>query len=183
MKLAVNRLLIVAAAIFLSAHAQAAPLTIRFDAPAGDWEREALPIGNGALGAMIVGGVDEDRLQFNEKTLWTGGPGSRHGYDFGWPERSMAADVDRVARELDKKGALAPEYVAAKLGRKARGYGDYQSFGDLVLLTNGAGEVSEYRRELDLERGVGRVNYVRDGVRFTRRHAGQQDGGVLITQR
>lgn len=182
MKLAVNRLLSVAAAIFLSAHAQATPLTIRFDAPAGDWEREALPIGNGTLGAMIVGGIDEDRLQFNEKTLWTGGPGSRQGYDFGWPERSMAADVDRVARELNKKGSLAPEYVAAKLGRKARGYGDYQSFGELVLLTNGTGEVSEYRRELDLERGVGRVNYVRGGVRFTREYFASYPDGVIVVR-
>ena len=89
----------VAAAILVSVHVQAAPLTIRFDAPANDWEREALPIGNGAMGAMIVGGVDEDRLQFNEKTLWTGGPGSRQGYDFGWPERSSAAAVAQVVRD------------------------------------------------------------------------------------
>src|SRR5688572_17395996 len=104
-----------AAAILLSTHVQAGPLTIRFDAPASDWEREALPIGNGAMGAMIVGGVDEDRLQFNEKTLWTGGPGSKQGYDFGWPERSIANDVKRVAGEIDNKGQLTPEYVAAKL--------------------------------------------------------------------
>jgi alpha-L-fucosidase 2 len=171
-----------AAAILLAAHAHAAPLTIRFDAPAGDWEREALPIGNGALGAMIVGGVDEDRLQFNEKTLWTGGPGSRQGYDFGWPERSLATEVERVAREIDEKGSLAPEYVAAKLGRKARGYGDYQSFGELVLLTNGAGEVSAYRRELDLDRGVGRVSYIRDGVKFTREYFASYPDGVIVVR-
>lgn len=172
----------VAAAILLSAHVQAAPLTIRFDAPASDWEREALPIGNGAMGAMIVGGVDEDRLQFNEKTLWTGGPGSKQGYDFGWPERSLAADVERVGREINKKGSLTPEYVAARLGRKARGYGDYQSFGELVLLTNGPGEVSEYRRELDLDRAVGRVSYMRDGVRFTREYFASYPDGVIVVR-
>jgi alpha-L-fucosidase 2 len=170
----------VAAAIFLSAHACAAPLAIRFDAPASDWEREALPIGNGALGAMIFGGVDEDHLQFNEKTLWTGGPGSRDGYDFGWPGRSIASDVERVAREIDEKGSLKPEYVAAKLGHEARGYGDYQSFGELVLLVNGAGAVSDYRRELDLERGVGRVSYVRDGVKFTREYFASYPDGVIV---
>src|SRR5688500_9057862 len=172
----------VAAAILVSVQVQAAPLTIRFDAPASDWEREALPIGNGALGAMIVGGVAEDRLQFNEKTLWTGGPGSRQGYDFGWPERSMASSVERVGREIDKKGSLTPEYVAAKLGRKTRGYGDYQSFGELVLLVNGAGEVSEYRRELDLQRGVGRVSYMRDGVRFTREYFASYPDGVIVVR-
>jgi alpha-L-fucosidase 2 len=172
----------VAAAILFSAQALAGPLTIRFDAPASDWEREALPIGNGAMGAMIVGGVDEDRLQFNEKTLWTGGPGSKQGYDFGWPERSMATDVERVVREIDKKGSLTPESVAAKLGRKARGYGDYQSFGELVLLTNGAGAVTDYRRELDLDRGVGRVSYVREGVKFTREYFASYPDGVIVVR-
>ena len=45
-----------------------------YDTPATDWEREALPIGNGTLGAMVFGGVARERIQFNEKSLWTGGP-------------------------------------------------------------------------------------------------------------
>ncbi|WP_313044620.1 glycoside hydrolase N-terminal domain-containing protein [Nonomuraea jabiensis] len=61
-------------------------LTLWYDRP--DWETQALPIGNGALGAMAFGGTDTERLQFNEKSLWTGGPGSREGYDFGdWSPR------------------------------------------------------------------------------------------------
>src|SRR5262245_11838273 len=56
--------------------AEEATPVLWYAAPAADWEREALPIGNGALGAMISGGVELDRVQFNEKTLWTGGPGS-----------------------------------------------------------------------------------------------------------
>src|SRR6187431_1584315 len=56
--------------------AGAAPLSVWFDRPAGDWEKEGLPIGNGAMGAVIAGGVDQDLIQFNEKTLWTGGPGA-----------------------------------------------------------------------------------------------------------
>jgi alpha-L-fucosidase 2 len=52
--------------------AQSAPEnTLWFAAPASDWEREGLPIGNGALGAMVMGGVSLDRLQLNEKSLWT----------------------------------------------------------------------------------------------------------------
>ncbi|SEH00153.1 Glycosyl hydrolase family 65, N-terminal domain [Nonomuraea solani] len=57
-------------------------LTLWYDKPATDWETQALPIGNGPLGAMIFGGVASERIQFNEKTLWTGGPGSP-GYDHG----------------------------------------------------------------------------------------------------
>jgi alpha-L-fucosidase 2 len=54
-----------------SAHAQSEPsaLTLWYDAPAADWERGGLPIGNGAMGAMLMGGVAVDDIQFNEKTL------------------------------------------------------------------------------------------------------------------
>src|SRR4249919_2230987 len=71
----------------LQSGAAASPdaLTLWYDRPAADWEREGLPIGNGAMGAMLLGGVAEDDIQFNEKTLWTGGPGSTQGYDFGLP--------------------------------------------------------------------------------------------------
>src|SRR5688572_11803955 len=64
----------------------APPLVLWFDRPASDWERESLPIGNGALGAVVQGSIERDIIQFNEKTLWTGGPGSVEGYDFGIPK-------------------------------------------------------------------------------------------------
>jgi len=50
----------------------AADLTLRYDKPAQDWEKEALPIGNGRIGAMLFGGLEADRIQFNEISLWTG---------------------------------------------------------------------------------------------------------------
>src|SRR5215467_12987853 len=76
-------------------HATATPdaLTLWYDHPAADWEREGLPIGNGAMGAVLLGGVAEDDIQFNEKTLWTGGPGSSQGYDFGLPAESLVPEL------------------------------------------------------------------------------------------
>src|SRR5690349_16583971 len=60
--------------MFLTAQAQqGSKLTLWYDQPAEKWT-EALPIGNGRLGAMIFGGVEQDRIQFNEETLWTGKP-------------------------------------------------------------------------------------------------------------
>ncbi|NMB38341.1 MAG: hypothetical protein GX994_02065, partial [Firmicutes bacterium] len=50
-------------------------LKLWYDRPAQDWESEALPLGNGFIGAMVFGGVERDRIQINEKTLWSGGPG------------------------------------------------------------------------------------------------------------
>ena len=67
---------LLALTLFASALVSAAPLTLQYTKPAPDtaegWEREALPIGNGRLGAMLFGGVSKERLQFNEITLWTG---------------------------------------------------------------------------------------------------------------
>ena len=51
------------------AQSESSALTLWYDAPAADWERNGLPIGNGAMGAMLMGGVAVDDIQFNEKTL------------------------------------------------------------------------------------------------------------------
>jgi alpha-L-fucosidase 2 len=149
--------------------AQENELTLWYAAPAVDWEREALPIGNGASGAMIFGGVERDQVQFNEKTLWTGGPRAQEGYDFGVPAQSTAEAVGEVAALLDEHAQLAPEEVARRLGRKARGYGDYQSFGTVTFeFPSPVTPVSNYRRELDLHDAIARVRYERDGVQYTR---------------
>ena len=54
-----------------------------YTSPAADWESEATPLGNGFIGAMVFGGVDSDRIQVNEHTLWSGGPGANPDYDGG----------------------------------------------------------------------------------------------------
>ena len=165
-----------------SVSAADAPLTIWFDHPASDWEREGLPIGNGAMGAVVQGGVQQDVLQFNEKTLWTGGPGSSQGYDFGLPEASRVEALAAVRKELQEKGKLAPDLVAKQLGNKITGYGDYQTFGDLVLGFAEPGQVSEYRRELDLSGALARVSYRDNGVEFTREYFASYPDGVIVIQ-
>ncbi|HEY5810716.1 MAG TPA: glycoside hydrolase family 95 protein, partial [Povalibacter sp.] len=174
---------VVLAALFVCTASQAgeSPLTLWYGAPAADWEREALPIGNGALGAMIFGGIDTERLQFNEKTLWTGGPGSQKGYDFGIAEKSLAPAVADVVATLDRQQQLEPADVAARLGRKIVGYGDYQTFGDLMLEFPAApGAVSNYRRELDLQQAVARVSYERGGIRYLREYFASYPDGVIV---
>ena len=104
-----------------------------YDKPATDWEKEALPIGNGRIGAMVFGGVDSERVQISEKSLWTGGPGTEGGYDFGLPAESQAALMRSIGKQLLDGAQLKPEAVAKQLGRKMHNYGDYQSFGDLII--------------------------------------------------
>ncbi|MEW1842354.1 glycoside hydrolase N-terminal domain-containing protein [Nonomuraea angiospora] len=82
-------------------------LTLWYDRPATDWETRALPLGNGALGAMVFGGTGTERLQLNEKSLWTGDPGSREGYSFGdWTSPRPDA-LAGVQERLDRDGRMA----------------------------------------------------------------------------
>ncbi|WP_260617563.1 glycoside hydrolase family 95 protein [Microbispora hainanensis] len=161
---------------------QGAPdnLTLWYDRPATDWETQALPIGNGPLGAKIFGGVATEQLQFNEKTLWTGGPGSP-GYDFGnWKTPRPDAIVE-VQRQIDRDGRMTPEAVAAKLGQPKTGFGAYQTFGDLYLDFAGTPQnPASYRRELSLRDAVARVTYAADGVTYSREYFAGHPGNVIV---
>ncbi len=152
-----------------------------YDKPATDWEKEALPIGNGRMGAMVFGGVESERLQISEKSLWTGGPGSEGGYDYGLPADSQAALVNSIGKQLLDGSTLTPEDVAKQLGRKMHNYGDYQSFGDLIIESAGAeGEVSGYRRELDLKSATSRVKFRQGNTGYLRDYFLSYPDQVLV---
>ncbi|MEV4754315.1 glycoside hydrolase N-terminal domain-containing protein [Micromonospora sp. NPDC049559] len=159
------------------------PLTLWYDEPAADWETQALPIGNGALGGMIFGRVAAETVQFNEKTLWTGGPGSAAGYNFGnWTSPRPGA-IDEVRRLIEERGRLTPEEVAARLGQPKSGFGSYNTFGDLSLrLAEDPGPVQQYRRELNIGTAVARVSYTDDGVRYTREYFASYPDHVLVVR-
>jgi alpha-L-fucosidase 2 len=157
----------------------AAPLSIWFDEPAADWESEGLPIGNGAMGAVIAGGVQRDLIQFNEKTLWTGGPGAE-GYDFGWPEKPQTAALQQARKTIATDGAITPEAAAKLMGRKVTAYGDYQTFGDLVLdFAGNDSDVTRYKRELSLTDAQVTVTYAQGGVNYTREYLASYPAGVI----
>jgi alpha-L-fucosidase 2 len=160
--------------------ADAAPLRLLFAAPAADWEREGLPIGNGAMGAMITGGVAHEQLQFNEKSLWTGGPRSKGGYDFGLPDQPLADKVAAVVADLDRTPRLEPEAVAQRLGHKARGFGEYQDFGALELEFGAPAACRDYRRELDIARAVATVSYEQSGVHYRREYFASYPDHVIV---
>lgn len=166
-----------------SALAAPAPLSLWFDQPAEDWEKEGLPIGNGVMGAVIAGGVARDLIQFNEKTLWTGGPGAA-GYDFGWPEQSQTAALNQARKAIATDGAITPDAAAKLLGRKITAYGDYQTFGDLVLdfavNDSDVSGFSNYRRELSLADAQVTVTYAQGGVNYTREYLASYPAGVIV---
>ncbi|MDE2184564.1 MAG: glycoside hydrolase family 95 protein [Alphaproteobacteria bacterium] len=170
--------------MFLTVGAQAdvtpQSLTLWYDKPASDWEHYGLPIGNGSMGAVVTGGVAADDIQFNEKTLWTGGPGAE-GYDSGWPATSLVPNIARMRAMLNKSHRLAPEDVAAALGQKMTAYGDYQTFGDLLLnFPDATGAAQDYRRTLDLEKAVASLTYTMGGVRYERQYFASYPDRVIV---
>ncbi|NEB74900.1 glycoside hydrolase family 95 protein [Streptomyces sp. SID14478] len=153
-----------------------------YNAPAADWEREALPIGSGALGAMVFGTLASEHLQFNEKTLWTGGPGAQDGYDFGnWrsPRDGVLADV---RQRIETGTKLDPDTVAGELGQPRVGYGAHQTFGDLHLDLPGAPTTTpaDYRRSLDLRTALASVTYTDQGAVHEREFFASHPDSVLV---
>jgi len=166
-----------------AAPATPSPLTLWYDEPAKDWESQSLPIGSGALGASIFGGVAEERIPFNEKSLWTGGPGSPEGYAYGnWPAPRPGA-LGEVRERIAAEGRADPPWVASALGQPKRGYGAYQSFGEVKLaFPELPGDAAGYRRELDLSSAVAGVSFTAGGVRYRREYFASAVDGVIVAR-
>ena len=148
--------------------APAAALTLWYDRPATDWESQALPIGNGALGAMIFGGIGQEHVQFNEKTLWSGGPGEDPDYTGGIWKAPRPGALAEARRLVLQQGPQDPQVITDLLAQPREGYGSYQPFGDLFLDGEQPAQVTGYRRELNLAAGVSRVRYTVGSTTYTR---------------
>jgi alpha-L-fucosidase 2 len=129
--------------------------------PAEVWN-EALPIGNGRLGGMVFGGVQSERIQLNEDTVWAGEKRDRNNPEGarGVPEvrRLLLAGKVKEAEALAEKSILS---IPRRLP-------PYQPLGDLRLRFSGQDNFSEYTRELDLDSGLVRIAYQSGDARFTR---------------
>ena len=123
-------------ALACASNLSAADLSLWYSQPATVWERQALPIGNGQMGAMILGGTNSEDIQFNEESLWIG--------------------------DEEDTGA-------------------YQAFGDVLVEFNHAG-VTNYRRELDLQRAVHTVTYESGGVKFQREAFASFPSKVIVVR-
>jgi len=155
---------LVAALGFVACGGQAASaqdLKLWYDKPAGQWV-EALPVGNGRLGAMVFGGVDQERLQLNECTLWAGGP-----YDPSSPEALKALPE---ARRLIFEGKYGEAHglIGAKMMAHPLKQMPYETVGDLKLSFPRIGDVTGYRRELDIDTAITHTTYSVAGVKFVR---------------
>lgn len=123
---------------------------------------EALPVGNGTLGAMVFGGTEEARIQFNEATLYAGEP---HDYS-----RVGASDHLGEIRQLlfDGKQKPAEGLANREFMSNPRSQISYLPFADVLLKFPGHSTVENYRRDLDINEAVTTATYTVDGVTYTR---------------
>ncbi len=134
-------------------------LKLWYQQPAQNWN-EALPVGNGRLGAMIFGETNTERIQLNEESLWAGCPINNNN-----PE--ALANLPKV-RELilDDNIREAVTLATRTMMGTPPEVRSYETAGD-IFLDFGEREVADYRRELDLETGIAKVSYVSNGVTYT----------------
>ena len=146
-----------------------------YDAPAKKWE-DALPVGNGRIGAMVFGRNAEERIQLNEETYWSGGPYS-----------TVVKGGSKVLPEIQKK-VFEEKYLAAHnlFGRHLMGYPveqmKYQCLANLHLFFKNQDSVTNYKRWLDLENGITGTAYTANGISYQREVFASTPDQVIVVR-
>jgi alpha-L-fucosidase 2 len=150
-------------------------LELWYDSSASKWT-DALPLGNGRLGAMVFGGVARDEFQLNESTLWSGGP-----YQ---PTNAEARPNLDAVRQLIFAGRYAEAEALANARSMARPYLEmsYQPAGNLYLDVVRPELFTQYRRSLDLDRAVTTTSYRVAGVNYIREAFISATHGILVVR-
>ena len=157
-------------------------------APSYDgWEKQALPVGNGEMGAKVFGLIGEERIQYNEKTLWSGGPQpDSQDYNGGnYKDRyKVLAEIRKALEDGDRQKAkqLAERNL---VGPNNAQYGRYLAFGDIsMVFTNqkkGLENVADYHRSLDITEATTTTSYTQDGTIFKRETFSSYPDDVTVT--
>jgi alpha-L-fucosidase 2 len=150
-------------------------LTLWYDKPSTEWN-QALPIGNGRLGAMVFGGIQEERIQLNEESVWTG-----RDEDFVNPEAKEAFPVIRKLL-FEGRYAEAQKLAQEKMMGNKKVHSTYQTLGDLYLnFESPSSAIESYQRTLDLETAVATVKYKANDISYTREYfSSAPDQAIVI---
>lgn len=152
-------------------------LTLWYNQPASNWN-EALPIGNGRLAAMVFGGVDTDRIQLTEGTIWAGEPGNNvpnHVYD----------SIQKIRKLLFKGENLKAQKLSNRtFPREAppnSNYGmPYQTAGNLDIDFKNQSNISHYQRNLDISNAVASVSYRSSSINYKREYFASIPNQVIM---
>ncbi|MEG0388459.1 MAG: glycoside hydrolase family 95 protein, partial [Niameybacter sp.] len=147
------------------------------------WEKWALPIGNGHMGGMVFGGVGEERIQFNEKTLWNG---KCEGFGEAFDEYGNRKEAYKSLQQIQEK-LRNGEDVGGLLGQLTGPYapsGSYQSFGNIYLDFGMTAEqersVVDYVRDLNLDTATANVEYTYNGVGYQREYFVSYPNNIMV---
>jgi alpha-L-fucosidase 2 len=159
--------------LFFLAAPGGAQTTLWYNKPAQIWT-DALPVGNGRLGAMVFGGTAHERIQFNESTVWTGEP---HDYAHKGAYQSLGKirELLWAGKQKEAEDLAMKEFMSDPIRQRA-----YQALGDLLIDTAGVGEVTNYKRSLDLETGIATTEFTSNGVTFKREVFASFPAGVIV---
>ena len=140
-------------------------LLLWYEQPAERW-LDALPTGNGRLGAMVFGGVEREHLGLNESTVWSGEP------DTTLDDPEASRHLAQMRQLLfDEKFSEAKELIEKYLIPEPRKYGTHLPLAELYIeFPHLVSQASNYRRQLDLESAISRVEYSVDGINYTREY-------------
>jgi alpha-L-fucosidase 2 len=137
-------------------------LKLWYKQPSGRVWENALPIGNGRMGAMVYGNVERETIQLNEHTVWSGSPNRN--------DNPLALDSLAIIRQLIFEGKQKEaERIANRVIITKKSHGQkFEPIGSLQLSFNGHEDFTNYHRELDIERAVTKTTYTSNGVTYTR---------------
>lgn len=153
---------------------QADPLKLWYDEPSGEIWENALPLGNGHIGAMVYGNVTKEIFQLNESTVWSGSPNRN--------DNPKALEALPKIRELifDKQYKAAENLANEKIITKKSHGQMFQPVGNLELTFEGHQNFQDYRRELNIANAVSKTTYSVNGTTFTREAFTSHSDRVLI---
>ena len=158
-----KRILLSLSLLFIGYLSSAQDNSLWYKQPAQNWN-EALPIGNGRLGAMVFGGTSEERIQLNEESVWTRGP----RYEDKKGAYKSIAEIQNLI--FEGRYTEAEQLCKSKLlSDKQANSSTYQTLGNLFIRFENIGKIDNYKRELDLESAVVTVSFETRGVKHTRR--------------
>ena len=157
-----------------------------------EWESKSLPIGNGHIGANILGSVEAERITFNEKTLWRGGPNTSGGAEYYWNVNKKSAHLLKEIRQAFENGdnekaakltrenfnsTVEYEYSAEKPFR----FGNFTTMGEFYIETgHSLIGMENYKRILSLDSALAVVQYTKDEINFSRHYFISYPANVMV---
>ena len=154
--------------------APAEQLSLWYKQPAKIWE-DALPVGNGRLGAMVYGGVSQERITLNEDSIWAGPP---------IPEvkENVSGTIDEVRKLLFEGKYLKAQNLQQSIMPERISPRSYQPLSEMVLGFGHTGEAKNYQRDLNLDTAIATTRYEMEGVTYVREVLASPGDDVIVVR-